>query len=286
MRFDDNFPKRLASARNAAGLTQANLASMAETVVRQIAAYEGGEARPRLKTLQKIASALGTSIDWLCEGIGAAPTSDSFSRIRNIRQIPILSEGIIDEFISDDIIQPGVKMHPCDLDVSDKAFAFKVRGDSMHSSGSNNNISLPNGTIVIVDPLREFVSGDIALISQDNDLVRVKKIIVEHGYANIISLNRIEYPTEACLLADIDYIYPVVKAEIYLNKPILTALAWEPDFLPPISVDKWEDEKNIIFVNSSEKEPNEKYLQEFIESQKELNERFSKFLDIMEKKIK
>ncbi|EPW3172697.1 helix-turn-helix domain-containing protein [Providencia stuartii] len=223
MRFDDNFPKRLASARNAAGLTQANLASRAETVVRQIAAYEAGDARPRLKTLQKMAAALGTTEEWLCEGIGEAPTSESFSRLRTVNQIPLfLYEHEIIEFVETGKTSIGQRLHSTDIDVSNKAFAYPVFGQSMISNGTildneGRNLSFPEGTIVTVDPEASFINDGIALICQ-NGLLRVRKISVSPNHkVNIVAFNSIEYPPEIGVTIGFDFIYPVIKSEIYLQ---------------------------------------------------------------------
>ncbi|MDE1493104.1 helix-turn-helix domain-containing protein [Xenorhabdus bovienii] len=230
MQFDENFPKRLVSARNTVGLTQVNLASKAETVVRQIAAYEAGDARPRLKTLKKIASALGTTEEWLCVGIGEAPNAESFSRIRNINQIPILHEFSIDDFVSNGHTPQGTTLYPCEADVSEKAFAFIIYGDAM--TAGSGNLSLPDETIVTIDPCANFSNGGIALISQD-ELVRVKKVVIENNRATIISLNTSEYPSELCDLSDLDYIYPIIKAEINLGDK------------PPY-ITQWESQKHAI----------------------------------------
>ncbi|MDE9483265.1 helix-turn-helix domain-containing protein [Xenorhabdus bovienii] len=259
MQFDESFPKRLVSARNAVGLTQVNLASKAETVVRQIAAYEAGDARPRLKTLKKIASALGTTEEWLCVGIGEAPSAESFSRVRNINQIPILNDGSIGDFLSRNYIAQGTKLHPCEMDVSDKAFAYVVRGESM-TAAIPGSLSLPDGTIVTVDPDSRFSSGNIALISQDNYLIRVKKVVIVKDQATIISLNTFEYPSELCNLSDIEFIYPVIKAEIYLGDKYNTELTSIPRW------DSWESgiSRSVIFedrqtsINSDKRELNER----------------------------
>lgn len=222
MRFDDNFPKRLASARNAAGLTQANLAAMAETVVRQIAAYEGGEARPRLKTLQKIAAALGTTEEWLTEGLGTAPSSESFSRLRTIKQVPILLDEEIYQYVKTGKVHKGCQMHPVDIDVSDKAFAYIVHGEAMVSNGTvmdkrGRNLSIPDGTIVVVDPDAIFITGSISMISQGG-LVRVRKVTMDMGTSlHIQALNASVYPTEIAKYNDLDFIYAVVKLEIYFD---------------------------------------------------------------------
>ncbi|MEI4896930.1 helix-turn-helix transcriptional regulator, partial [Klebsiella pneumoniae] len=71
--FDDSFPNRVSIARTALGLTQDELAQKVGVVRRQIAAYEGGEAKPRINALQNLAAALGTTTSWLTSGVGDGP---------------------------------------------------------------------------------------------------------------------------------------------------------------------------------------------------------------------
>ena len=73
MNFDDQFPSRVSLARQSRGMTQAQLSKLAGVVQRQIAAYEGGEAKPRLRVLQALANALGTTAEWLALGEGQGP---------------------------------------------------------------------------------------------------------------------------------------------------------------------------------------------------------------------
>jgi transcriptional regulator with XRE-family HTH domain len=56
---------RIAEARSAAGLTQAELAKELDINPQQISRYESGRAKPRDGVLKKMAAATGTSFEWL-----------------------------------------------------------------------------------------------------------------------------------------------------------------------------------------------------------------------------
>lgn len=240
LEFDEHFPDRIREARKNVGLTQAKLAAKAETVSRQIAAYETGEARPRPKTLARIASALGTTELWLCHGIGNGPSVDDYSRIRNVKQIPLLDfESEIKSFLESGKIEQGTELHPIDIDVGDRTFAHTVFGNAMVSSGESE-ISLPDGAIVIIDPDADFISGNIALVNIYG-LMRVKKVVIGINSVRLISLNMNEYAMEDIKigeLAPLD-IFPVVKAEIYLNKTEISTKQ-------PNDITTWERESNIV----------------------------------------
>lgn len=53
---------KIAAARIAAGITQAQLAEKLGVIQQQIARWETGESEPRTSTLKKIGEALG--VDW------------------------------------------------------------------------------------------------------------------------------------------------------------------------------------------------------------------------------
>lgn len=64
--------------RKCAGLTQSQLSKMADVAEITISQYETGKREPRLKELQKIAAALGTSIDTLLGGLETFDTGADF----------------------------------------------------------------------------------------------------------------------------------------------------------------------------------------------------------------
>lgn len=73
------FGERLRFARTAAGLTQVALAQALGIRQNQISVWEAGTSGPHRDRLPIIASKVGTTVDWLLTGKGAAPhpTSDA-----------------------------------------------------------------------------------------------------------------------------------------------------------------------------------------------------------------
>lgn len=69
------FGRRVALARNGAGLTQSELAELVDRTRASIAGIEGGHSATTLPQLAVLAGALGVSVDWLMTGrIGDVPT--------------------------------------------------------------------------------------------------------------------------------------------------------------------------------------------------------------------
>ncbi|HYG96666.1 MAG TPA: helix-turn-helix transcriptional regulator [Solirubrobacterales bacterium] len=66
----DRFAANLRSARKAAGVSQEELAERCELHRTEVSLLERGGREPRLGTLIKLATALGTTAEALCTGIG------------------------------------------------------------------------------------------------------------------------------------------------------------------------------------------------------------------------
>jgi transcriptional regulator with XRE-family HTH domain len=66
----DRFAVNLRRARQAAAMSQEKLAELCELHRTEISLLERGGREPRLGTMVKLATALGTSPEKLCEGIG------------------------------------------------------------------------------------------------------------------------------------------------------------------------------------------------------------------------
>jgi transcriptional regulator with XRE-family HTH domain len=66
----DRFAVNLRHARKAAGISQEELAERCELHRTEVSLLERGGREPRLGTLIKLATALGTSAEALCSGIG------------------------------------------------------------------------------------------------------------------------------------------------------------------------------------------------------------------------
>ncbi|MBQ0102357.1 MAG: helix-turn-helix transcriptional regulator [Firmicutes bacterium] len=70
------FGDKLRQGRAESGLTQLELAKMADVSLRSIAAYENGEKTPRDRTALKLASAIGVSVKYLTDDGCSDPTED------------------------------------------------------------------------------------------------------------------------------------------------------------------------------------------------------------------
>ncbi|ELY4847912.1 helix-turn-helix domain-containing protein [Cronobacter sakazakii] len=193
MKFDDSFPGRVAIARTALGMTQDELASKVGVVRRQIAAYEGGEAKPRINALQNLAAALGTTTEWLTQGKGNGPDVSSVKRTVTVREIPVLTHvqarfESLDELLKTAAIKDFIPAPP---EANEYCFAVEINGDSM---SSGEGISFPPGTIVTFDSSLEAVSGDFVMcVLNDDSEAAFKQLILDQRQIYLKPLNPL-YP--------------------------------------------------------------------------------------------
>jgi len=87
-------------------------------------------------------------------------------------------------------------LHPGDAEewrettakVSSSAFALRVEGDSMHNP--NGSPSIPEGSIIIVDPEMEATSGKIVVAKlNDTNQVTLKKLVIDGPHTYLKPLN-------------------------------------------------------------------------------------------------
>jgi transcriptional regulator with XRE-family HTH domain len=74
----DRFAANLRRARQAAGISQEELASRCELHRTEVSLLERGGREPRLGTMVKLCTALGTTPDELCAGIRWMPKARRF----------------------------------------------------------------------------------------------------------------------------------------------------------------------------------------------------------------
>lgn len=74
----DRFAVNLRRARETAGISQEELAERCEVHRTEISLLERGGREPRLGTMVKLATALGTTAEALCEGIGWDPKARDY----------------------------------------------------------------------------------------------------------------------------------------------------------------------------------------------------------------
>lgn len=192
--------ERVAAVRKERGLSQIALAGLAKVSPGTIGNVESG-ARRAPRELVAIADALGVDPRWLTTGKGrrdvAAPgtalvaeeTKVDYGRGGNVeeiaprRRVPLLS------WIQAGELGDAVEPYPADqaeewVDVyetrcSDQTFALRVTGDSMTAPFGD---SFPEGTIIVVDPVRCADPGDY-VVAKDVSTQRAtfKKLTTDGG---------------------------------------------------------------------------------------------------------
>ena len=73
----DTLGGRLSRARDAAGLSSAQLARRLGVQSSTIQAWESDRSQPRANRLSMLAGVLNVSLSWLLHGVGIAPTDDN-----------------------------------------------------------------------------------------------------------------------------------------------------------------------------------------------------------------
>lgn len=176
MTFDDKFPERVAIHRAGYGYTQAELAEKVGVVPRQIAAYEGGQSKPRPAVLLRMAKLFGVSPDFLAHG-GSLYENQAYKGVKvvehhrpksldtNLSGIPLIDVESISRWLRKDthssVSVKRVVYHS--LQLSEIAFALTIDEPAMASSDSFG-YGIPRKSIVIFEPMLDAEDQDFVLV--------------------------------------------------------------------------------------------------------------------------
>jgi len=205
MNFDNKFPARLLSMRSEQGLTQSELAERVGVAQRTIASYEIGESTPRLKVLLRLASALGTTPDWLTQGLKVVEHYEK-EEIKNstISKLPVLTESqIVSRFAHSGTISSYDGFIHTDISVGSNAFAYVLNDDSMLAT-DGGEYSFPMGSMVVFDPDLDIKSGDFVLVILygENPQIFFRRFTGGMAVVNFHPLNS-NYPKDEVSLVDL-----------------------------------------------------------------------------------
>ena len=204
----NNLGIRLRTARKEKGLTQPALAKEIGVTKSAISQWETGTTKSMDSSkLLALASILDVSPNWLSDGkgekhtIGIATIKDA-SRGMTVMQsnvtegpditgrVPLISwvqAGSWAEIIDNH--------HPGDAEdwllttakVSNQAFALRVQGDSMTAP---HGTSIPEGSIVIVDPNQHCNNGNIVVARLEDSMeATLKKLVIDGNQKFLKPLN-------------------------------------------------------------------------------------------------
>ncbi|MCX2780401.1 LexA family protein [Microbulbifer thermotolerans] len=177
---------RLRYARKAAKMTQQQLADRIGITKSAVSQVELGMSKGLSHTsLVRACRVLNLSPEWLSEGIGEMHASQQNNNnvspgpeIR--RSVPLISwvqAGEWSEVI--DMHQPGLadEWRETTANVGPRAFALRVQGDSMTSP---SGLSIPEGSVVIVDPDAVYNNGSIVVAKlEDTQEATLKRLVID-----------------------------------------------------------------------------------------------------------
>ena len=187
-----NMSDRICQRMKALNLRSSNLIKATGASRGTVSQWVNGGTEPSAKYLSKLAEVLGVTERWLNEGgLVEESNGNSYPGPDIRRRVPLLSsvqagnwkemvEGNLDEVT--EWIETTAKVSPY-------AFSLRVTGDSM-SSPAGSGLSLPDGSLVIVDPDVEPVSGKIvvARLNGSSDST-IKKLVVDGPNMYLMPLN-------------------------------------------------------------------------------------------------
>jgi len=171
----------------------------------RLSGYERGIREPSLDDIETLAKALGVRSADLTDkeapllpanggvvmsfpksGL-AGPDFDDEAILRWIPQISWTTAGHWGEV--SDSYQPGdgERMIPITARVSKRAFALRVKGESMEPT-------IPNGSTIIVDPAREAQSGNQIVVRQNHDEEATVKTLVRDGGKTYLKADNPRWP--------------------------------------------------------------------------------------------
>ncbi|WP_417794726.1 LexA family protein [Terasakiella pusilla] len=206
--------KRLKYKRKQFGLNQAQLADLSGVSQRQISAYEREKSEPRPDTLEKLASALNTSAEWLEFGDDDSDieiaTEDSMKESLTATHVPIL------QWDADSLGRAGSSFFQSVIPIpdaaSDESFALVVKGDSMEPE-------YPAGSIIVVDPNITVQSGHDVVASIYGEITFKRYSEEPSGKIFLVPLNK-QFPAMSVKREDIQIFGVVVLQLIYRNNPL------------------------------------------------------------------
>lgn len=182
------------------GLTQKSLAEKTGMSQAMVHKLSSGKTDKTSKILE-LASVLECSPDWLRDGSPNGFTqikSDNFELIQsNLCRIPLISwvqagawAEVVMEYAPEDCF---TEWRETSAKVSSSSFALKIKGDSM--TNPYGAPSIPEGSIVIVDPYAEALSGKIVIAKlDDSNEATIKKLMIDGSQKFLVPLNP-RYPT-------------------------------------------------------------------------------------------
>lgn len=186
--------KRIAIAREEKGWNQSEFARELGVTPQSVQAWESGKNTPRPQKMAQIAALLGRTVGYLMGDIGAIGSSEP----SNIApgpdtkgMIPLISwvqAGSWSEVVDLYAVGDAEDWLPCPANHGSRAFALRVRGESMYDPHGRR--SFREGDIVYVDPDRQHENGSLVIAKlTDSQEATFKQLVIEDEKRYLKALN-------------------------------------------------------------------------------------------------
>lgn len=178
--------QRISNKRKELKLTKREVSEFVGVSDVSVGKWERGEAIPKGRYLYALSEKLECSIDWILYGREGV-TTQAISK-----KIPLIS---LREVVEQSLDIENCSYWKTGADVGPNAYAVKVSNESMTTQ--QGSISIPVGSIIIVEPDAEAVQGDIVIshIKGSQEAV-IKKLVIDGPITYLASLNSGYRPIE------------------------------------------------------------------------------------------
>ncbi|AVE52884.1 LexA family transcriptional regulator [Serratia marcescens] len=183
---------RINQRMQALGLRSTHLMDATGASKGTVSQWVNGGTAPSAKFISKLAEVLGVSERWLTEGgLIEESKGNAYPGPDLRRRVPLLSSvqaGSWKEIVEGNL-QDVNEWIETTAKVSPYSFSLRVSGDSMDGP-PGQGVSIPNGSIVIVDPEVEALNGRIvvARVNGSNEAT-VKKLAIDGPNIYLMPLN-------------------------------------------------------------------------------------------------
>lgn len=191
------FQDRLSAQMAAADIKAVEIARKLKISKGTVSQWCTGLNKPRGENAVKLAKALRCNVSWLMEGKGSPNKNVELELGPDLRgQAPLISwvqAGKWKEIDMESLHQADTTFYQHTANVSDEAFALRVKGDSMTSLTGGK--SIPEGSVIIVDPNMQAEHGKVVVARlEENDEATLKQLVIDGGTKYLKPFNN-SYPT-------------------------------------------------------------------------------------------
>jgi repressor LexA len=201
---------KIKELREKLNLTQQDLADKLNIGQSTIGMIESDKRIPGRKTLTKLATFFGVSLDYLLKDENVEEDFETIDISTQFVPIPIVGEIRAGELIlAEENLQGYMPVLRNSLKLDGEYFALKVKGDSM-------NLEFNEGSILIIEKTCCIENGQIGVVRVDGIEATVKKIVINNGMITLIpmSTNPVHIPRMYNIRNDDVEVIGIVKQAI------------------------------------------------------------------------